>query len=79
MILSIWRGAVLEKYLERKMYYKLKTMFNNFTVNDFLLHLDDNKITKEKIEKFLTMLVQAGILGINEDKIKKYYFKIYTE
>ena len=73
------RSAVLENYLERKMYYKLKTMFNNFTVNDFLLHLDDNKITKEKIEKFLNMLVLTGILGINEDKIKKYYFKVYTE
>ena len=73
------RSAVLENYLERKMYYKLKTMFNNFTINDFLLHLDDNKITKEKIEKFLNMLVLTGILGINEDKIKKYYFKVYTE
>ncbi len=73
------RNVVLENYLERKMYYKLKTMFNNFTVNDFLLHLDDNKITKEKIEKFLNMLVLTGILGINEDKIKKYYFKVYTE
>ena len=73
------RSAVLENYTERKMYYKLKTMFNNFTVNDFLLHLDDNKITKEKIEKFLNMLVCTGILGINEDKIKKYYFKVYTE
>ena len=73
------RSAVLENYSERKMYYKLKTMFNNFTVNDFLLHLDDNKITKEKIEKFLNMLVRTGILGINEDKIKKYYFKVYTE
>ena len=73
------RSAVLENYTERKMYYKLKTMFNNFTVNDFLLHLDDNKITKEKIEKFLNMLVLTGILGINEDKIKKYYFKVYTE
>lgn len=73
------RSAVLENYSERKMYYKLKTMFNNFTVNDFLLHLDDNKITKEKIEKFLNMLVLTGILGINEDKIKKYYFKVYTE
>ena len=70
------RNVVLENYLERKMYYKLKTMFNNFTVNDFLLHLDDNKITKEKIEKFLNMLVLTGILGINEDKIKKYYFKV---
>ena len=70
---------MLENYSERKMYYKLKTMFNNFTVNDFLLHLDDNKITKEKIEKFLNMLVLTGILGINEDKIKKYYFKVYTE
>ena len=73
------RSAVLENYTERKMYYKLKTMFNNFTVNDFLLHLDDNKITKEKIEEFLNMLVLTGILGINEDKIKKYYFKVYTE
>ncbi len=73
------RNVVLENYSERKMYYKLKTMFNNFTVNDFLLHLDDNKITKEKIEKFLNMLVLTGILGINEDKIKKYYFKVYTE
>ncbi len=73
------RNVVLENYLERKMYYKLKTMFNNFTVNDFLLHLDDNKITKEKIEKFLNGLVLTGILGINEDKIKKYYFKVYTE
>lgn len=73
------RSAVLENYSERKMYYKLKTMFNNFTINDFLLHLDDNKITKEKIEKFLNMLVLTGILGINEDKIKKYYFKVYTE
>ena len=73
------RSAVLENYSERKMYYKLKTMFNNFTVNDFLLHLDDNKITKEKIEEFLNMLVLTGILGINEDKIKKYYFKVYTE
>ena len=73
------RNVVLENYLERKMYYKLKTMFNNFTINDFLLHLDDNKITKEKIEKFLNMLVLTGILGINEDKIKKYYFKVYTE
>lgn len=70
---------MLENYSERKMYYKLKTMFNNFTVNDFLLHLDDNKITKEKIEKFLNRLVHTGILGINEDKIKKYYFKVYTE
>ena len=73
------RSAVLENYTERKMYYKLKTMFNNFTVNDFLLHLDDNKITKEKIEEFLNMLVLTGILGINVDKIKKYYFKVYTE
>ena len=73
------RSVVLENYSERKMYYKLKTMFNNFTVNDFLLHLDDNKITKEKIEKFLNRLVHTGILGINEDKIKKYYFKVYTE
>ena len=73
------RSAVLENYIERKMYYKLKTMFNNFTVNDFLLHLDDNKITKEKIEEFLNMLVLTGILGINWDKIKKYYFKVYTE
>ena len=73
------RSVVLENYSERKMYYKLKTMFNNFTINDFLLHLDDNKITKEKIEKFLNMLVLTGILGINEDKIKKYYFKVYTE
>ena len=73
------RSAVLENYTERKMYYKLKTMFNNFTVNDFLLHLDDNKITKEKIEEFLNMLVHTGILGINGDKIKKYYFKVYTE
>ena len=73
------RSAVLENYSERKMYYKLKTMFNNFTINDFLLHLDDNKITKEKIEKFLNMLVLTGILGINEGKIKKYYFKVYTE
>ena len=73
------RSVVLENYSERKMYYKLKTMFNNFTVNDFLLHLDDSKITKEKIEKFLNRLVHTGILGINEDKIKKYYFKVYTE
>ena len=31
------RSAVLENYTERKMYYKLKTMFNNFTVNDFFI------------------------------------------
>lgn len=54
-------------------------MFNNFTVNDFLLHLDDNKITKEKIEEFLIMQVLTVILGINGGKIKKYYFKVYTE
>ena len=71
---------MLENYSERKMYYKLKMMFNNFTVNDLYLHLNDSNITKEKIENFLDSLtINNGVLGKHIGNPNRYFFKRFTE
>ena len=70
----------MDEYINRKIYYTLKKMFNNFTVNDVYLHLNDNNITKEKIENFLdTLTINNGALGKRVGNPNRYFFKRFTE
>ena len=70
----------MDEYINRKIYYTLKKMFNNFTVNDLYLHLNDSNITKEKIENFLDSLtINNGVLGKHIGSPNRYFFKRFTE
>lgn len=70
----------MDDYINRKIYYTLKKMFNNFTVNDLYLHLNDSNITKEKIENFLDSLtINNGALGKHIGNPNRYFFKRFTE
>lgn len=70
----------MDDYINRKIFYTLKKMFNNFTVNDLYLHLNDSNITKEKIENFLDSLtINNGVLGKHIGNPNRYFFKRFTE
>lgn len=67
-------------YLDRKLHYALKEMSNGFTLKDFKVYINDDKITDEKIKDFLDRLVKVGSLRFGTVRCTNtYFFNRYTE